>query len=113
MTVRKLIPLLTLAIAGTAFAAPPKSSETMPNGRSIYGVSNAPQAADRVVDVKSVKQLNVTCGETVTFKSGARQFTWRFDVLGHRVVDLKKVAPADFPVDRFLVYVSSNPDERS
>lgn len=112
MMISRLVPLLALGISGTAFSATALTSETMRNGKSVYGVPNAAQAADRVVDVQKVKRLNVHCGETVTFQNGAERFTWRFDVVGHRTVDLKKVAPAGFTAERFLVHVSPNQYER-
>lgn len=114
MNMRKIFPMAAVSLLAAYFGpmALASSAETPPNGRSVYGIANAAQAADRTVDVSSTSTLNVTCGETVTFLSGGHSFTWRFDVRGHRPFDLKQVAPASFPLERLMIYVSSNDLER-
>ena len=56
---------------------------------------------------------NIKCGDTITFRSGDKTFTWKFDVAGHRAVDLQKIAPAGFTKQPLMVYVSRNDAERT
>ena len=114
MNLRKILPMVAVSLLAAYFGpmALASSGQTMANGRSVYGIANATAAADRTVDVSSATTLNVTCGETVTFLSGGHSFTWRFDVRGHRPFDLKQVAPAGFPLQRLMIYVSPNDLER-
>ncbi len=97
--------------APAAFAA--AQPETFANGRSWYGVPNNPELASRVVDVNSPDGINIECGETVTFRNGNKTFTWRFDVVNHQAVDIRKIAPAGFSNKKLMVYVSPNDFERS
>jgi hypothetical protein len=114
MSIAKPLALSVLLIAALpgASAALAAKPETFANGRSWYGVSNDPALATRVVDVKSTQAINVNCGDTVTFRSGDKRFTWRFDVANHRAVDLRKIASKDFAVDKLTVYISPNEYER-
>lgn len=113
----KSLQVLVLSAAAALFTLPAvaaaSNADTFSNGRSWYGVPNSAGAATRVIDVKSTKAINVDCGETVTFQSGDKKFTWRFDVVSHRAVDLRKVAPADFTNEKLMVYVSANVYERN
>jgi len=102
---------------GLAFSATVASaaigSTTLLNGKSVHGaVASASQAA-KVVDVRSANTLNIDCGETVTFRSGDRSFSWKFDVVGHRVVDLQAIAPAGFSSKPLKIYVARNDSERN
>lgn len=71
----------------------------------------APEA--KTVDVTKIKALNVDCGDVVTFRNGAKSFTWKFEVPNHGRVDLKAIAPTDFNVPAVSVYVSRAESERS
>jgi hypothetical protein len=84
---------------------------------SGYGAPAQADSADRVVRLGPDSHwIDVAYGETVEFivdgESGAkRSFAWRFEVspaLSH--VDLRNVAPADFPAQNVRVYVA--PDSR-
>ncbi|MFG6432864.1 CzcE family metal-binding protein [Roseateles sp. LYH14W] len=68
--------------------------------------------AGKTVDVTKIKALNVDCGDVVTFRSGAKSFTWKFEVPNHGRVDLKAIAPADFNAPDLIVYVSRAESER-
>lgn len=113
----KSLQVLVLSVAAVLVAMPAAASaskaETFRNGKSWYGVPNSAEAATRVIDVKSAKEINVDCGETITFKNGDKKFTWRFDVAGHHNVDLRKIAPAGFTSEKLMVYVSANVFERN
>lgn len=113
----KSLQVLVLSAAAVLVAMPAAAAaskaESFPNGRSWYGVPNSAESATRVIDVRTTKAINVNCGETITFKNGDKQFTWRFDVANHRAVDLRKVAPADFTSEKLTVYVSTNVFERN
>ncbi len=104
---------LTSAAALSATGAFAASDETYANGRSIYGVPASQGAESKVLDVANTKFANIKCGDTVTFRSGDKTFTWKFDVAGHRAVDLQKIAPAGFTKQPLMVYVSRNDTERT
>ena len=93
----------------TSFAA---GADTFMNGQSIYGQPAAQGAPVRVVDLASTDRLNVAYGESVTFRSGARQFSWTFDGLDRRSVDVNQIAPAGFAGKPVVVYVGRNPSNR-
>ena len=82
------IAILFGAYLVTPVAMASAQAETFANGRSWYGVPNNPEVATRVVDVNSTDAINIECGETVTFRNGDKSFTWRFDVVNHRAVDI-------------------------
>ncbi|MBO9687582.1 CzcE family metal-binding protein [Roseateles chitosanitabidus] len=100
---------LTLA-AGAAQAAAPQADQLM-NGRSAYGVPAAGIQADKVVDVKDGGSLNIDCGQTVEFRDGGKSFTWKFDSVQHRAVNLAQIAPSGFGAKGFVVHVSRNEAE--
>lgn len=99
-----LAALSVLPLAG--FAA---SSNTFMNGQSIHGQPAAQGAPVRVVDLTSTERLNVAYGESVTFRSGAQQFSWTFDGLDRRAVDVNQIAPAGFAGRALVVHVGRNP----
>lgn len=107
------IAILITANLTTPAAIASAQSETFASGRSWYGVPNSPEVASREVDVSNTEAINIECGETVTFRNGDKSFTWRFDVVGHRVVDIRKVAPANFASKKLMVYVRPNYLERN
>lgn len=114
MSVVKSMTLTAVAVGAllSASAALASKPETFANGRSWHGVPSSAEIASQVVDVKSAQAINVKCGDTVTFRSGEKSFSWRFDVLNHRAVDVRKIAPAGFMTDKLMVYVSPSEYER-
>ena len=52
-------------------------------------------------------------GETVTFRSEGKEFSWTFNGLDRRPVDLAKIAPAGFTGKSLNVYVAQNPLTRN
>lgn len=103
---------LGLALSATVASAAMDNS-TLNNGKSIYGAATTNSEAAKVVDVSKVSTLNIDCGETVTFRNGDKSFSWKFDVVGHRVVDLQAIAPAGFSGKPLKVYVARNETERN
>lgn len=104
---------LLISVTVASFVGPIPAianSETFMNGRSIYGYS-VPDHQGKVVHAATLKSINVRCGDTVTFTNGGKQFSWKFDVAGHRSVALNKVAPPDFGSSMLTVYVSPREDE--
>jgi hypothetical protein len=98
--------------AGLASAA--MDNTTLANGKSIYGSSAPASQAGKVVDLNASGQaLNIECGEAVTFRNGDKSFSWKFDGVGHRVVDLQAIAPAGFSSKPLKVYVARNDGERT
>lgn len=104
--------LLGLLMSVTAAQATPLQ-ESMFNGRSVYGVPASAQQASKVVDVDKVSAVNVECGETVVFRKDEQSFAWKFDTVGHRAVNLAKIAPKEFAGKPLTVYVSPNEAERT
>lgn len=104
--------VLGLLLAANVQAGP-ANSETLYNGQSIYGRAVTQPQNARVVDVSAQKSLNVDCGETVTFKKGTQTFSWKFETVGHRPVDLRAIAPAGFVDSPVTVYVSRSEAERT
>ena len=115
MSVIKSLTITAVAVAALVSTSPVLASkpETFANGRSWYGVPSSTEVATQMVDVKSTRAINVNCGDTVTFRSGDKSFSWRFDVANHRAVDLRKIAPTGFAVEKLMVYVSPNEYERN
>ncbi len=50
---------------------------------------------------------------TLTFRSGGECFSWKFDVVGHRVVDLQAIAPVGFSGEPLKAHVAHNDAERN
>ena len=99
-----LAALSVLPLAGYA-----ASGNTFMNGQSIYGQPAAQGAPVRVVGLAYTDRLNVAYGESVTFRSGAKQFSWTFDGLDRRAVDVNQIAPAGFAGRALVVHVGRNP----
>lgn len=102
-----LAALSVLPLAG--FAA---SGNTFMNGQSVHGQPAAQGAPVRLVDLASTDRLKVAYGESVTFRSGAQRFSWTFDGLDRRSVDVSQIAPAGFAGKPFVVYVGRDPSNR-
>lgn len=110
MNLNRLISQLVLT--ALAAAAPALSTATthasFRSGASFYGQPAPSAMADRVVDVANIRCISVAYGETVTFTDGGQRFTWSFNGLDSRRVDLVDIAPPGF--GRSLkVYVAQNP----
>ena len=107
--------LRTIAILGlnTASAATFAAGlETFINGQSFYGQPSREATGARVVDLGAVPKINVRYGETVTFRNDGQQFSWTFDGLDRRSVDINKIAPAGMAVKPLTVYVARDPANR-
>ena len=109
---RRLRTAALVALSGIPLAGFAASGNVFMNGQSIYGQPAAQGAPVRVVDMASTDRLNVAYGESVTFRSGAQQFSWTFDGLDRRSVDVGQLAPAGFAGKPFVVYVGRNPSNR-
>ncbi len=94
--------------SGVASAAA-GSSDTFPNGQSLYGEATKMSQSARVVDVATSRYVNVTYGETVEFVNGAKMFAWTFDGLSDRAVNIAKIAPSGFDSTPLTVYVARDP----
>jgi hypothetical protein len=97
-------------IASTAMAA---NDARLPNGKSMYGVPVAAGAATKEVNVATTGYVNVSCGDVVVFRNADKTFAWKFDVIGHRGVDLQSIAPAGFANKPLRIHVATNDMERS
>ena len=98
------------AVSATTFAASP---DTFANGQSFFGRPNADASGSRLVDLGTLKYINVKYGETVTFRSEGKHFTWIFDGLDHLSVDVARIAPSGFAVKPLLIYIALNPSNRN
>ena len=79
----------------------------------LLGKPTTAGADATVVDVSKTSVLNIECGDVVTFRNGDQSFSWKFDVISHRMVNLKTIAPADFKAPDLRVYVAPNDQERN
>ena len=100
-----------------AFATIAPLSSLQHENPSAYGAPAQGDFADRVVQLgPHLHSINVAYGETVNFivnraDGSKRSFAWRFDVSpALSRVDLRNVAPADFPAENVRVFVA--PDSR-
>ena len=79
---------------------------------SLSRAALSPQAATRAADLGSASAINVADRVSVTFRSGGQLFTWTFNGLDRRAVDVTKIAPAGFPTKPLVVHVGQNPSNR-
>lgn len=101
-----------VAIALPAFAHA-DCQDRFANGMCIYGSSHTGQQAERVVDVeKSARVIGVNYGETVKFVDGSKSFTWTFNGLGGRSVELQRIAPTGFMTHGLGVSVERDPSNQ-
>ena len=101
--------LFAAALVAPLLANAARPADTFRNGGSVYGEPSQAASTRRIVDVTAVNQLSVNYGETVTFTNGHEQFTWAFDGLDRRSLDLAKIAPTDFESAPFTIYVGIDP----
>ena len=114
MNIKTLTGVALVAVAAlTSTAAFATGKHNLLTGNSVFGVPAAASSSSKVLDVATTQSANVICGDIVTFRNGAKTFTWKFDVVSHRMVDLQKIAPAGFTSKPLLVYVTPNAYERS
>jgi hypothetical protein len=119
--------LVVAALAGlcshAAFADPEADFWQQPQAKyltrpaGLYGtLAEAGDSSARIVRLSGNSHwVNVAYGETVNFiiddsDGSERSFAWRFDVspdLNH--VDLRDVAPVDFPSENVRVFVGPDP----
>lgn len=100
-------------VLGMASASAMAAVDTFANGQSFYGQPAQQASATRVVDVATARHLNVAYGETVTFRSEGKEFSWTFNGLDRRSVQVAKIAPAGFTSRSVNVYVAQNPLTRN
>ncbi len=99
--------LLAIALPAFAHAA---CQDRFANGMCLYGSSHTGQQAERVIDVqKAGHTVGVNYGETVKFVDGDKSFTWTFNGLGGRNVDVQRIAPAGFMTHGLNVSVDRDP----
>jgi plastocyanin len=97
--------LVALAIAASVAGLNASAADSSPNA---YGNNSPAGSAGRVVEITpATKYVNVTDGDTVTFKIDGRDFTWTFHVLHQEgVVQLSSILPQDLHADGVKVYVT-------
>lgn len=104
---------MALALVAASATAGDRRATSAP---SSYGVAVVgPTVPAQTVDVSKLQRshVNVRCGDVVVFRNGDRSFAWKFDVIGHRAIDLAKIAPQGFSTKPLKVYVASNDFETS
>jgi len=100
---------LTAALATSAMAI---DSVAHQRDAAPYGSLAAATAANRVIRLApDATYLNVQRRETVTIQKGDKAFTWNFFTVNPGVIELAKIAPAEFGAGRTLVYVAPSPDD--
>ncbi len=105
-----MLALVITAVPVTSVAA---GTDSFRNGQSFYGEPALQMPATRTVELGTASHLNVAYGETVKFQNLGQQFTWTFNGLDRRAVDVSRIAPAGFPVKPLVVHVSRSPTNRS
>ncbi len=109
---RRLRTAALFALSIVPFVSFAASGPVLVNGQSIYGQPATLGAPVRVVDLAAMDRLNVGYGESVVFRSGAQQFSWTFNGLDRRSVDVSQIAPAGFVSKPFAVQVGRSPSNR-
>ncbi|MDH1503298.1 CzcE family metal-binding protein [Comamonas terrigena] len=107
------MPMLASA-SGSSTGGSSVSTTSSTSATKLLGRPGAASQATFVVDTTMKRpHLNIKCGETVVFTNGKDQFAWKFDVYGHRMVNLAQIAPAGFTDSEMKIYVARNDQERS
>jgi len=101
-----------LALGSASAMAYDNKREAASKGWLGKPVAEATTAA-KTVDVTKVTTSPQSTLSAVTFRNGAKSFTWKFEVPNHGRVDLKAIAPADFDAPAAFIYVSRAESERS
>ena len=109
ITARSIATALLVGATVMSGVASANNPDMFENGQSFYGQSATPTHNARVVDVASAKYVNAEYGETLTFVRADKTFTWTFNGLDNRAVDLRKIAPTGFAIESFTVYVGTDP----
>lgn len=105
--------LIQVAFVLGMASASAMAADTFANGQSFYGQPAQQASAARVVDIATARHLNVAYGETLTFRSEGKEFSWTFNGLDRRSVQVAKIAPAGFTSRSVNVYVAQNPLTRN
>lgn len=95
-----------------ASTVPASCQQVFGNGACIYGATTAAKA-DRVVDTNQLRFLAVNYGETVKFVHDGNEFTWTFNGLDARAVQLAQLTGGKLGGHDVMVYVRPNPLTRS
>lgn len=99
LTLAAMIPLQSMA-----------SHEVFRNGQSLYGQSATSAASARTFDLTKAQSVNVQYGETVLFKGAdGKQFSWTFNGLDQRLVQVAEIAPRDFSAGQATVVIGRDP----
>ncbi len=104
--------VLALAAAAVPLTSAAAATDSFRNGQSYFGEPSSQMPVTRTVELGTASHLNVAYGETVRFQSMGQQFTWTFNGLDRRAVDVIRIAPAGFPVKSLVVHVGRNPTNR-
>lgn len=104
--------ILALGMAAIPLTSVAVGTDTFRNGQSFFGEPASQMPVTRTVELGTASHLNVSYGETVKFQSMGQQFTWTFNGLDRRAVDVTRIAPAGFPVKPLVVHVGRNPTNR-
>jgi hypothetical protein len=103
--------LITVLVAGMVAAAAASTASAAPRDNSAaYGEEVQLNTTGRVIDLTpATRFVNVTNGETVTFKKGSQRFTWHVDVYSNvSEFALAKIAPHSLNFPDISVYVAAS-----
>jgi hypothetical protein len=80
----------------------------------FYGTPASEQSAGRVIEITpATRHVNVTEGETVTFRIGDQQFTWTFHMLHQEgALSLSAILPRGLRAEGVMVYVAADTSYR-
>jgi hypothetical protein len=91
---------------------PASCPQVFGDGQCIFGAATQAKA-DRVVDTAKTRFLAVDYGETVKFVHAGQEFTWTFNGLDARAVQLASLTGGKLGGNDVMVYVRPNPLTRS
>lgn len=105
--------LIAALVLGAA-SLPASANDVFRNGQSFWGqpADQNTSASARAVDLGTARHLRVAYGETIKFRSEGKEFSWTFNGLDRRAVDLARFAPAGFSGPPLMVHVAQNPLNR-
>mmetsp|Transcript_16935 Transcript_16935/g.31861 ORF Transcript_16935/g.31861 Transcript_16935/m.31861 type:complete len:135 (+) Transcript_16935:193-597(+) len=112
VSMRTTSTLRAALLATLAAATFSTHADTFRNGESFYGTPTVATTYARQVTLGSRATMNVDYDSVVTFTNEGRSFTWQFNGLDHRPVDITKIAPAGFPTKPLIIYVAPDPFNR-
>lgn len=112
MNYLRSLALCSLALSASLLAGAGHAADQ--SRAAAYGVAAPDHSAGRTIEIKAgTRWVNVTNGETVTFVTEGRRFTFHFQTYPYaQIVDLATLAPEGMAVAPVRVYVAESTESR-